>query len=147
MITVTCTQTTMMSSMMIMTSFSLPKYWTSLSLKNIISCCSSKWDNWVLESTEFCIKCGQEWRSFMKLLMPITFSVVTYSNDTGFCKQMGNIFWHFEVIWLLHNCFIEIGWVKTYSKLEISLLIPALYQYKAVDPRSCLVYRFQNSCL
>ena len=56
---------------------------------------------------------------------------------------MGNIFWGFEVKWFWHNCFIVIGWVKTYSKLEISLLILALYHYKAVDPRSSLVH----SCL
>ena len=25
--------------------------------------------------------------------MPVTFSAITNSNDTGFCKQIGNIFW------------------------------------------------------
>ena len=80
--------------------------------------------------------------------MPITFSAITYSNDTGYCKQMGYIFWGLEVIWFLHNCFIKIGHIKTYSKLEISLPIIAPYQYKSVDSRSCLVYRLQTpSCI
>ena len=60
---------------------------------------------------------------------------------------MGYISWGLEVIWFSHNCFIKIGQVKTNSKLEISLLILVLYPDRAVDLRSCLVHRLQNSCL
>ena len=57
------------------------------------------------------------------LLVPITFSAITYSNNTGCCKQMGYIYLGFEVICFMHYCYIQIGWVKTDSQLEISLHI------------------------
>ena len=90
------------------------------------------------------------WSRMMKLHLAddtITFSAITNNNNTGVCKQLGYIFWGFKVIWFLHNCFIKIGWFKAYSQLKISLLIFPLNLYKAVDPRSCLVHRLQNSCL
>ena len=74
--------------------------------------------------------------------MQITLSAITKRNETGFCKQIGDIFLGLEIIWFSHNCFIEIGQVEMYSELEISLLILALYQNKVVDPRSCSVHRF-----
>ena len=125
----------------------LAKTFIELSLENITSHCSSKWHHYILESTYLSVKHGQEWRSLIKLLVPITFSAITNSNNTGFCKQMGYIFWGLEVIWLMHYGFIEIGWVKADSQLEISKLIFSLYKYETVHPRGCLVHMLQNSHL
>ena len=105
----------------------LAKTFIKLSLKNITGYCSSKWHNYIPESIYPCIKNGQGYRSFIKLLVPITFSAITYGNDPGFCKQMGYISCGLDVIWS-HNSFIEIGQEKTYSKPEISLFFLAIYQ-------------------
>ena len=62
-------------------------------------------------------------RSFIKLLMPKTFSAVLHCHYTCFYKQMGNIFWCFKVIWLMHYSFIQIGKIQTNSQLELPKLI------------------------
>ena len=73
-----------------------------------------------------------------------TFSAITHCNYACLCKQIGNIFWCFKVIWLMHYSFIQIGRIQTYYQLEISKLIFPFHKNKTVDPRSSLVNRLQH---
>ena len=87
--------------------FNLAKTFIKLVLENITNYCSSKGHHCIAESANLSIECGQKGWSFIKLLMPITFSAITHCNDTCIYKHMCNIFWCFEMIWFALQLYLD----------------------------------------
>ena len=67
------------------------------------------------------------------------FSVSQTVIHTGFCKQMGYIFWDLEPIWFSHNCFIKVNWVKTNLSLKFPCLSLPSTSTKLLIQGNCLV--------